>query len=211
MVSRIVSAVEIEADPQDQDRILLTRVASMRDGPVSFLRANKPTWRLLVERHAVPLDPEAEDAVADSAAAIEIVRLDLAGSLPRTRREIVLASFAWALANAGASEADRRRIHHAGYRWAVDNGRWDAVALEGLEARFLAQEEALTRFVAAAQRGDHDAFGGAAAHRAIVDRWRGRATVPRLGNALDRHANRLGVFAEPAAILHYFLWRLTPP
>jgi hypothetical protein len=193
--------VEIEAPPEAQDRILLDRVAPMRsEGAVSFLRANKPTWRLLVETHAPPLDPATEDAVADSDAAFTVVGLDVEGKLERSRREVVLASFAW---TAAAPE-----VHLAGYHWAVDNGRWDDVAVAALAARFEEQADSLAAFVAAARRGDDDAFGGAFAGRAILDRWRGRATAVSLPE-LDRHANRLGVFAEPAAILHYFLWRLT--
>jgi hypothetical protein len=194
--------VEIEAPEEAQDRILLDRVAPMRsEGPVSFLRANKPSWRLLVDTYTPPLDPATEDAVLDSDAAITVVGLDVEGKLGRSRREIVLASFAWAAADSAA--------HRAGYHWAVDNGRWDETAVAALAKRFEVQAESLAAFVAAARRGDDDPFGGAIARRAIVERWRGRATAVSLPEALDRHANRLGVFAEPAAILHYFLWRLT--
>ena len=204
--------MEIEAPPEAQDRILLDRVAPMRsEGPVSFLRANKPTWRLLVESHALPLDASSEDAVADSDAALRIIGLDVEGRLGLSRREVVLASFAWAVAASGASDEDRKSWHRAGYHWAVDNGRWDATAVAALQARFDEQAASLAAFVQAARRGDDDAFGGEHARQAIVERWSGRATPASLPEALDRHANRLGVFAEPAAILHYFLWRLTAP
>ena len=204
--------MEIEAPPEAQDRILLDRVAPMRsEGPVSFLRANKPTWRLLVESHALPLDASSEDAVADSDAALRIIGLDLEGRLGLSRREVVLASFAWAVAASGASDEDRQSWHRAGYHWAMDNGRWDATAVTALQSRFDEQAVPLASFVVAARRGDDDAFGGEHARRAIVERWNGRATLASLPEALERHANRLGVFAEPAAILHYFLWRLTAP
>ena len=204
--------MEIEAPAEAQDRILLDRVAPMRSaGPVSFLRANKPSFRLLVETHALPLDAGAEDAVADSDAAFRIVRLDLEGRLGRSRREVVLASFVWAVGASGASDEDRKGWHRAGYHWAVDNGRWDREAIAALEKRFDEQAASLATFVEAARRGDDDAFGGEHARQAIVERWSGRATPASLPEALDRHANRMGVFAEPAAILHYFLWRLTAP
>ena len=202
--------MEIEAPAEAQDRILLDRVAPMRSGgPISFLRANKPTWRLLVENHTSPLDAAVEDAVADSDAAFRVIGLDLEGWLGRSRRELVLASFAWAVAASGAGADDRASWHRAGYHWAVDNGRWDREAIAALEARFDEQAASLAAFAEAARRGDDDAFGGEHARLAIVERWRGRATAVSLPEALERHANRLGVFAEPAAILHYFLWRLT--
>jgi len=203
--------VEIDAAPEAQDLILLDRVAPLREQQrVSFLRANKPTWRILVESHEPPLSPEAEDAIADSEAALRIIRLDLDGQLGRSRREVVLASFVWALARTPRSEEERERLHFAGFHWAVDNGRWDEEAVAALETRFRRDEGTLARFVADASQGEEAAFGGATACRAIVERWSGCASGADLP-VLDRHANRLGVFAEPVAILHYFLWRLTPP
>jgi hypothetical protein len=202
--------MEIDAAPEAQDRILLDRVAPLRETqPVSFLRANKPEWRILVEAYMPPLSPDQEDAVADSEAAFRIIRLDLDGVLGRGRREIVLASFVWALAHSGASGEERRQIHLAGYRWAVDGGRWDPAAVQALQTRFARDESALAGFVEAASRGDESAFGGPEAARVLFERWRGRVDIANLREALDRHANRLGVFAEPVAILHYFLWRLT--
>ena len=201
--------MEIEAPENELDRILVERVAPLRaQGPVSFLRANKPTWRVLVERHEPPLSAEDRDAVADSDAAIEIVRLDLAKQLARSRREVVLASIAWSLERARLDDDPRRELHRSGFGWAIELGRWDHAALDALEARFLQDAVGLRRFLEAARDGNADAFGGEAARRILTERWSVPPSGADLRGILDRHGNRLGVFAEPLAILHYFLWRL---
>ena len=175
----------------------------------SFLRANKPDWALELTTHTLPLDAEATEAVRDSAAALQVLRLDRDGVLERSRREVVIASLACADSVSGRDRAARAALHREGYRWAIEAGRWDAEALSGLERRYQTLADALGDLVDRAGRHDAEAFGHPSAAEELTRRW--RVAVPREISleTLRHHANRLGVFAEPAAILHYFLYRLS--
>jgi hypothetical protein len=207
----------IDAPLEAQDAILLERVAPWVDaGTHSFFRAIKPDWHLEVIRHDPPRAFDADDAVHDSSCVLSLIRLEKAGALARSRREILLAGMA---AAAEALELDpprRKALHEDGFRWAIDIGRWDAVAQAGLEARFLALRDGLASIVARAVAGDGAAWGGHEAAAAAMGRWH-RLRRPREGGEdqvvearrrLAHHANRLAVFAEPEAILHYFMFRL---
>ena len=209
-------ALVIAAGPDDQDALLVEKVGPLVEpGSHSFLRAIKPDWRLIVVSHAEPLTSEAADAVADSRAAIAIIRLDREGRVARSRREIAFASIVRALHVLALTADERLALHEEAYRWPIEIGRWDAVAVAGLESKFLALHEGLASLTESARAGAPDAWGGPEATRAALERWARVGPDPmgsdRIGAArrlLARHENRLGVFAEADAVLHYFLFRL---
>lgn len=205
----------IPAALEAQDPLILGTIApGIAAGTHSFLRAIKPDWRIEVYRHPVPGSPEDADAVADSAFAATLLRLERDGRVARTRREVMLASMAVVTERLLPSSDERRTLHDDGFRWAVANGRWDATARAGLESRFLGLRDGLAAAVAGARRYDPSAWGGTEVAAAARERWsrspqheRG-GPIPAARFLLARHANRIGVFAEPEAILHYFLFRL---
>jgi hypothetical protein len=207
----------IDAPLEGQDDILLERVAPLVEaGTHSFFRAIKPGWHLEVIRHDPPRAFDAEDAVRDSAFVLALVRLERAGRLSRSRRELLLAGMAAATEALGIDPARRMSLHEDGFRWAIDLGRWDAVARTGMEARFQALREGLGSLVSGAVAGEPAAWGGDEAASLAMARWhrlrrRDEAPAEAAGEArrrLAHHGNRLAVFAEPEAILHYFMFRL---
>jgi hypothetical protein len=196
----------IDAPADEHDEILLDRVAGWAAlGPVSFLRVNKPVWRLEVTRHgAGTLAPEAADTVADSALVLDLLASERDGALPRPRREILLRAMRRVADGLAFARDDRLTLHREGYLWAVELGRWDEADIAALEARFLALRDGIVALLASPCDPRSE------------ERWRlidGGPGAPAGGiegarKLLDRHANRLGVFAEAEAILHYFLFRL---
>jgi hypothetical protein len=174
-------------------------------GPVSFLRVNKPVWRLEVTRYgAGTLAPEAADAVADSALVLDLLASERNGVPPRPRRELLLRAMRRIADGFALSPVHRRTLHREGYVWAVELGRWDEADIAALEARFLAQRSGIGALLASP------------CDPLSEERWRllDRRAAPTEGGierarkTIGRHANRLGVFAEAEAILHYFLFRL---
>jgi len=186
----------IEAGPDEQDAILLDRVAAWAAaGPVSFLRANKPTWRIEVTRHEPPLAEDALDAVADTRLVLSLLPGD------RPRREIVLRAMRRATDALGLGRDERLRLHHEGFAWAVALGRWDDAGRRALDAKLASQREGIEALLAAPCDPASEA------------RWARLSAGPgdpiaAARRAIGHHANRLGVFAEAEAILHYFLFRL---
>jgi len=184
----------------------LDRVARWAaEGPVSFLRANKPVWRLEVVRHdAEFLAADAADAVADSALVLELLALERDGKLPRPRREILLRAMRRVTDGLALTREERRTLHREGYAWAVGLGRWDDAGIAALETRFFTLRDGVTALLespcdpASEDRWDLLARGAGSSE----------AAVEQARKAISRHANRLGVFAEAEAILHYFLFRL---
>jgi hypothetical protein len=201
-----VTRVTIDAPAEEHDEILLSRIAAWAAaGPVSFLRANKPVWRLEVTRHeGEVLAPAAADAVADSSLVLDILARERQGRPLRSRREILLRAMRRVTDELALARDERRALHRQGYVWAVELGRWDDEAVAALDRKFEVERDGIVALLAA--RCDP----------AGEKRWAllARPTGPP-GDAVDLgrqtigfHANRLGVFAEAEAILHYFLYRL---
>lgn len=196
----------IDAPAEEHDAILLDRVARWAsEGPVSFLRVNKPVWRLEVVRYGGgTLPPEAADAVADSALVLDLLASERHGAPPRPRRELLLRAMRRVADGFALSPEHRRTLHRDGYVWAVELGRWDEADIAVLEERFLAQRDGIVALLTSPCDPRSE------------ERWRllSRGAGPTEGGiesarkTIGRHANRLGVFAEAEAILHYFLFRL---
>jgi hypothetical protein len=198
--------ITIDAPAEEHDAILLDRVARWAaEGPVSFLRANKPVWRLEVIRHdALSPASDAADAVVDSALVLKLLALERDGRLPRSRRELLLRAMRRVADGLALTREERRILHRDGYVWAVDLGRWDQAAMAALERRFMTTRDGVTALLATpCDPESEDRWGmlarGANSSDVVVEQAR---------KTMSRHANRLGVFAEAEAILHYFLFRL---
>ena len=198
--------IAIDAPADEHDGILLDRVAPWaKRGPVSFLRANKPVWRLEVIRHdASTLAPDASDAVADSTLVLHLLALERDGKPTRPRREMVLRAMRRVADGFVLTPDERIALHRGGYAWAVELGRWDDAGIAALEKRFLTLRDGLC------------ALFDSPVDTKSEDRWRlvargpgePLAVIERARKTMSHHANRLGVFAEAEAILHYFLFRL---
>jgi hypothetical protein len=198
--------ITIEAPAEEHDAILLDRVAFWAEHePVSFLRANKPEWRLEVVRHRRdPLPPDAAEAVADSGLVLALLTLERQGGLVRSRRELLLRAMRRVTDRLALSRDERVALHREGYLWAVKLGRWDDAGIAAAEARFVEMRDRLTQLL------------GLPCDPASEKRWMllARPDGPRetaiatARESIRLHANRLGVFAEAEAILHYFLFRL---
>jgi len=198
--------VTIDAPAEEHDGILLDRVSGWAAaGPISFLRVNKPTWALEVTRHGPgALGADAADAVADSALALHFLAEERAHRLPRSRRELVLRSMRRVTAALELSPEERRALHREGYHWPVALGRWDDVAVDALERRFQSLRDELVALLAAPCDPESEARWALLARPSRAS----ESAIALARRTMDHHANRLGVFAEAEAILHYFLFRL---
>jgi hypothetical protein len=198
--------ITIDAPAEEHDAILLDRVARWAAaGPVSFLRANKPAWRLEVVRYdAASLAPDAKDAVADSLLVLKHLALEREGASIRSRREILLRAMRRVGDGVALTLGERVTLHRDGWRWAVDLGRWDDAGMAALERRFIELRDGVEALLATPCDPESEA------------RWRlltrapggSPAAVVQARTTIGHHANRLGIFAEAEAILHYFLFRL---
>lgn len=173
-------------------------------GAVSFLRANKPAWQLEITRYDPgSLAPDEADAVADSTLVLSLLALDRDGRLPRSRREMVLRAMRRVADALALTRQERLELHRSGYVWAVDAGRWDDAGIAALETRFLALREGMAAFLASPCDPASERRWNLVARTT----WSSEAAIEQARITMNRHANRLGVFAEAEAILHYFLFR----
>jgi hypothetical protein len=198
--------VTIDAPAEDHDEILLDRVSRWAAaGPVSFLRVNKPSWRLEIIRHdASRLSADATDAVADSALVLHLLSLWKDERLSRSRREMLLRAMRRVDDALILTREERVAVHRDGYAWAVELGRFDDAGMAALETRFLAMREGIASLLAA----PCDETSEARWSRLRRPPDSSGAAIRSARKTVGRHANRLGVFAEAEAILHYFLFRL---
>src|SRR5262249_48221115 len=143
-------------------------------------------------RHDPPRAFDAEDAVADSAFVLELIRLEVSGRLARSRREILLGGMAAAAAALELDPASRRALHADGFRWAIDIGRWDAVAQAGLEARFVALRPGLEELVLGASLGLPQSWGGDEAAALAMARWQRLAGRRIASRERERKVEALG-------------------
>jgi len=196
--------VFLEIPEEEQDAMLLSTVARWAaEGPVSFLRANKPNWRLEVTRYSGTPNSAEADAVADTALVLDLLARERAGHPVAQRREIVLVAMETVARRLRLSPAEERDWHRAGYTWALRLGRWEDAGMAALEARF------------AALRAGIDELLRAPLEQTQENRWSGvfrregssESVVAAAQSLLSSHANRLGVFAEAEAILHYLMFR----
>ena len=200
---RTLTAIEAPAD--ELDDLLLGRVAPMAaDEPISFLRANKPAWGIELTRHTLPLEPAETDAVADSALVLERLRLEAEGNGVRPRREWVLLAMREVASGLTLSAEERLRWHREGYAWALELGRWDDAGIAALEARFDALRDGLVALF------ETTPDPVAQARWSLLERPPGdpARAIEEARRLVSHHANRLGVFAEAEAILHFLVFRL---
>ena len=173
--------------------------------PVSFVRANKPEWRLEVTLHGRDaLTPDAAEAVADCALVLALLGLERDGRPVGSRREILLRAMRRITDGLALSRDERVALHREGYIWALELGRWDDAGIAAAGARFVGMRERLTELLASP-------CDPASEQRwALLARPDGppETAIKKARETIRLHANRLGVFAEAEAILHYFLFRL---
>jgi len=162
-----------------------------------------------------------------SRACIEILRLDQAGRLGKSRREYAMALVDRFLDMAPFTAEDRLEFYRFGYAWALDQKTWGPEDLEALERRFQVLREGLEKLFFGAGAEDPARFYGGAEAAQVTSAFleQARPVVERL---VEEHrkgrikqdlrylfwsyahmmTNRLGVEATPEAILRFFMFRL---
>ncbi|HYQ96475.1 MAG TPA: thiopeptide-type bacteriocin biosynthesis protein [Candidatus Eisenbacteria bacterium] len=163
----------------------------------------------------------------DSLACLEIVRLDHAGSLAKSRREYAMALVDRFLDLARFSTEDRLEFYRFGYAWALEQKTWGQDDLDSLEGRFQKIHGSLESLFFGTQAEDPARFYGGAEAASVATGFLERAR-PVVESILHEHragrikqdlrylfwsyahmmTNRLGVEATPEAILRFFMFRL---
>ena len=162
----------------------------------------------------------------DSLACLDFVRLDRAGRLGKSRRELAMALVDRFLDVSRFNEAERLELYRYGYAWALELKTWGPEDLEILERRFQSLRPGLERLFHGPARDPEQFYGGAEAAQ-VAARFLEQAR-PVVDEILEEHqagrirqtrlhlfwsythmlTNRLGVEASPEAILRYFMCRL---
>ena len=142
--------------------------------------------------------------MADSALVLQLLALEREGKLLRSRRELVLRAMRRVTDGLAMTRHDRVALHQKGYAWAVELGRWNDADIAALDRRFATQRDGITALLAS----PCDPLSES--RWALLGRCDGpaEAALEQARRTIGHHANRLGVFAEAEAILHYFLFRL---
>ena len=163
----------------------------------------------------------------DSLACLELVRLDHAGLLEKSRREVAMALVDGFLDLTGFSMEDRLEFYRFGYAWAVDQKIWGQDDLDALEARFQQIRGGLEKLVFVTKEKDAALFYGSPQAAAVAAGFLENAR-PLVKSILLEHragrikqdlrflfwsyahmmTNRLGIEAAPEAILRFFMFRL---
>lgn len=163
----------------------------------------------------------------DSLACLELVRIDRAGLLRKSRRELAMAIVDRFLDLTDFSGPERLAFYRYGYHWAIELKTWEAEELSTLETRFRKLRPGLEALFFGDAAADPDRFFGGPEAAAAAERFLDRAR-PVIEEILREHragriaqdriqlfwsyahmmTNRLGVESTPEAILRYFMARL---
>jgi len=163
----------------------------------------------------------------DSLACLEIVRLDDAGLLAKSRREYAMALVDRFLDLTPFSSEDRLEFYKYGYAWALDQKTWGPDDLSSLEERFQRLRGGLEKLFFRTKEEDPARFYGGPEAAVVATQFLERAR-PVVESILHEHksgrieqdlrylfwsyahmmTNRLGVEANPEAILRFFMFRL---
>ena len=163
----------------------------------------------------------------DSLACLEYVRIDRAGLLRKSRRELAMALVDRFLDLARFSPADRLEFYKFGYAWALEMKTWGKDDLDVLEQRFRKLRPGLEELFFGLKAEDPDRFyGGPDAARVaatflervrpVVEEILREHQAGRIEQSLTylfwsyahMMTNRLGVESTPEAILRFFMYRL---
>ncbi len=163
----------------------------------------------------------------DSVAVLDLIDVERAGGLAKSRREFSMAFVERFLDLLGFDREQRIAFYRRGHVWAFAEDGWGPDDLRLLEERYLALRPGLLALFATGRAGEIDAFyGGAEPARiaaACLDSLR-----PVIGDLLAAHAagrvrqdlvdlawslthmhcNRLGLEPGPEAILRFLMYRL---
>src|SRR5439155_4305798 len=163
----------------------------------------------------------------DSLACLEIVRLDHARLLKKSRREFAMALVDRFLDLSEFSTADRLAFYKFGYAWALEMKTWSQDDLDILETRFQRLRDALEELIFGVKAADPAQFYGGSEAAGVAANFLERAR-PVVDAILREHragrirqnlpylfwsyahmmTNRLGVESTPEAILRFFMFRL---
>lgn len=163
----------------------------------------------------------------DSLACLEIVRLDHAGLLQKSRREFAMALVDRFVDLAQFSPADRLEFYKFGYAWALEMKTWGQGDVDVLEKRFQQLQPGLQKLFFGRKAESPEQFYGGPEAAQVAAAFLERA-CPLVEEILREHrggriqqsliylfwsyahmmTNRLGVEATPEAILRFFMYRL---
>jgi len=163
----------------------------------------------------------------DSLACLEIVRIDRAGLLQKTRREFAMALVDRFMDLSRFSPAERVAFYKYGYSWALELKTWEQEELGLLEKRFEKLHDGLEKLFFGPGAEDPVRFYGGPEAALVAASFLERSQ-PVVEAILREHqagrirqhplhlfwsythmlTNRLGVEATPEAILRFFMYRL---
>jgi len=163
----------------------------------------------------------------DSLACLEIVRLDQAGLLAKSRREYAMALVDRFLDLTPFSGEDRLEFYRYGFAWALEQRTWGKDDLESLEERFQKLHGSLEKLFFGPKTDDPAWFYGGPEVATVAGHFL-ECSRPIVESILHEHrtgrikqdlrylfwsyahmmTNRLGVEATPEAILRFFMFRL---
>ncbi len=163
----------------------------------------------------------------DSLACLDIMQIDRAGLLRKSRREFSMVLIDRFLDLARFTPAERREYYKFGYAWALEQKIWEEEDHATLEGRFQSLRPGLERlFFGPTAMNPVEFYGGPEAAE-VAEKFL-RAAEPVVENILREHhagrihqgllylfwsyahmmTNRLGVESTPEAILRFFMHRL---
>jgi thiopeptide-type bacteriocin biosynthesis protein len=163
----------------------------------------------------------------DSLAVLDLMEVDRAGGLEKSRREVSLLMTERLLDLLGFDRAQRTAFYAFGHQWTRDMGAWNEGELATIERKYQELKPGLQELFTGEPAGDPESLWGGAEAAAIAARWLA-ASRPVVAAIVAAHAagriaqdlvylawsyahmscNRLGVDATPEALLRYFMHRL---
>jgi thiopeptide-type bacteriocin biosynthesis protein len=162
----------------------------------------------------------------DTVACFDWLAEEARGELMRTRREIHMIATEWTLDVLGFGMCERLAFYEMGRSWPVERGLWQQEVLEALEGTYQSLRSGLAALLGDDVRSDPAFLWGGSKAAEIAERYfeRLRPVADAWIEARDAHsldaewpvlvwslahtnAIRLGVNAEPEAMLRYFMYR----
>ena len=162
----------------------------------------------------------------DTVACLDWLAEEARGELMRTRREIHLIATERTLEALHFGMCERLAFYEMGRSWPVERGLWEQEVLEALEGKYQSLRSGLTALLGDDVRSDPPLLWGGSKAAEIAERYfeRLRPIADAWIEARDAHrldaewqslvwslahtnAIRLGVNAEPEAMLRHFMYR----
>jgi class I lanthipeptide synthase len=163
----------------------------------------------------------------DTLACLDLMEVERAGALSKSRREVSLLMTDRLLDLLGLDRGQRLAFYAYGHRWTQDMGTWGERDLALAEERYQKLKEGLQDLFTGEQSRAPELLWGGSEPARIAERWQ-EATAPVAREIVEGHAagrihqdlvylawsyahmsaNRLGIDPTPEAILRFYMHRL---